>query len=163
MSNDDFLFRELFNEAFNIESVWRHVVEWLMNWKGFVRKHSWHNRGRVCPQSPFGVLKNCGAQTNWARARISSGRSPCYQGSPYRGLLRSVKNFQSFPMICRKPHMASSIYLRATIFQNPEGTLGTHCIIKAFAWRDWGNPWNPQWDSRSPTWDLKKNTSHIKV
>jgi hypothetical protein len=20
----------------------------------------------VCPQSPFGVLKNCGAQTNWA-------------------------------------------------------------------------------------------------
>jgi hypothetical protein len=25
------------------------------------------NRGyTVCPQSPFGVLKNCGAQTNWA-------------------------------------------------------------------------------------------------
>jgi hypothetical protein len=37
------------------------------------------------------------------------------------------KNFQSFTVICRKPHMASSICLRATIFQNPEGTLWTHC------------------------------------
>jgi hypothetical protein len=37
------------------------------------------------------------------------------------------KNFQSFTVICRKPHVASSIYLRATIFQNPEGTLWTHC------------------------------------
>jgi hypothetical protein len=31
-------------------------------------------------------------------------------------------------MICRKPHVASSICLRATIFQNPEGTLWTQCI-----------------------------------
>jgi hypothetical protein len=29
----------------------------------------------------------------------------------------------------RKPHVASSICLRATIFQNPEWTLWTHCII----------------------------------
>jgi hypothetical protein len=35
------------------------------------------------------------------------------------------KNFQSFTVICRKPHMASSISLRVTIFQNPEGTLWT--------------------------------------
>jgi hypothetical protein len=33
------------------------------------------------------------------------------------------KNFQTFTVICRKPHVASSICLRATIFQNPEGTL----------------------------------------
>jgi hypothetical protein len=68
------------------------------------------------------------APQNMARARISSGRSPCYQGSPHRGLLRSVKNFQSFTVICRKPYMSSSICLRATIFQNPEGTLWTHCM-----------------------------------
>jgi hypothetical protein len=37
------------------------------------------------------------------------------------------KNFQSFTVICRKPHVASSICLRATFFQNPEGTLWTHC------------------------------------
>jgi hypothetical protein len=59
-----------------------------------------------------------------------SGRSPCYQGSPHRCLLRSVKNFQSFTVICRKPHVASSICLRATIFQNPDGTLWTHCILR---------------------------------
>jgi hypothetical protein len=39
-----------------------------------------------------------------------------------------IKYFQNFTMICRKPHMASSNYLRATIFQNPGGTLWTHCI-----------------------------------
>jgi hypothetical protein len=43
------------------------------------------------------------APQNMARFRISSGRSPCYKGSPHRGLLRSAKNFQSFTMICRKP------------------------------------------------------------
>jgi hypothetical protein len=32
-------------------------------------------------------------------------------------------------MIYRKPHMASSICLRATIFQNPEGTLWSHGTI----------------------------------
>jgi hypothetical protein len=31
------------------------------------------------------------------------------------------KNFQSFTMICRKRHVASSI------FQNPKGTMWTHC------------------------------------
>jgi hypothetical protein len=35
------------------------------------------------------------------------------------------KNFQSFTVICRKPNVASSICLRDTIFQNPEGTLWT--------------------------------------
>jgi hypothetical protein len=69
------------------------------------------------------------APQNMARALISSGRPPCYQGSPNRGLLRSVKNFQSFTVICRKPHVAGSICLRAKIFQNPEGTLWTHCIF----------------------------------
>jgi hypothetical protein len=33
--------------------------------------------------------------------------------------------FQSFTVICHKPHVASSICLCATIFQNPEGTLWT--------------------------------------
>jgi hypothetical protein len=41
------------------------------------------------------------------------------------------KNFQSFTVVCRKPHVASSICLRATVFQNPEGILWTHCIFEA--------------------------------
>ncbi|PNF14255.1 hypothetical protein B7P43_G12204, partial [Cryptotermes secundus] len=32
-----------------------------------------------------------------------------------------------FTMICCKPHVASSICLCATIFQNPNRTLWTHC------------------------------------
>jgi hypothetical protein len=40
------------------------------------------------------------------------------------------KNFQSFAVICRKPHVASSICLRATSFQNPEWILLAHCIIR---------------------------------
>jgi hypothetical protein len=44
---------------------------------------------------------------------------------------RSVKNFRTFTMICRKPHVASSICLRATIFQNPEGTLWTDCVYSS--------------------------------
>jgi hypothetical protein len=32
-------------------------------------------------------------------------------------------------MICRKPHVAGSICLRANIFQNPEGILWTHCTL----------------------------------
>jgi hypothetical protein len=111
--------------------------------KGTVPLECFFRRYTVCPQSPFGVLKNCGAQTNWAshmrfaagyseilevflcrqqmtwwpedsyqecdlgyssghapqnmaRARISSGRSPYYQGSSYRGLLRSVKKLPEF-------------------------------------------------------------------
>jgi hypothetical protein len=43
-------------------------------------------------------------------------------------LLHKKENFQSFAVICRKPHVASSICLRARIFQNPEWTLWTHCI-----------------------------------
>jgi hypothetical protein len=39
------------------------------------------------------------------------------------------KNFQSFAVMCRKPHVASSICLRTTIFQNPEWTLWTHYIL----------------------------------
>jgi hypothetical protein len=39
----------------------------------------------------------------------------------------SRKNFQSFTIICRKPHIAISICLRATTFQNSEGTLWTYC------------------------------------
>jgi hypothetical protein len=33
------------------------------------------------------------------------------------------KKVLSFIMILHKPHVASSIFLRATIFQNPEGTF----------------------------------------
>jgi hypothetical protein len=40
-------------------------------------------------------------------------------------MLAAMKNSQSFSMICRKPHMASSICLRAIIFQNSAGTLWT--------------------------------------
>jgi hypothetical protein len=36
------------------------------------------------------------------------------------------KEFRSFFMIRRKPHVACSICLRAKIFQNPEETLWTH-------------------------------------
>jgi hypothetical protein len=43
-------------------------------------------------------------------------------------LLVAEKNFQSFTVICRKPHVASSICLRATIVQNPEGTCG-HTVL----------------------------------
>jgi hypothetical protein len=32
-------------------------------------------------------------------------------------------------MSCRKPHVSSSICLRATIFQNSKGTLWTHCVL----------------------------------
>jgi hypothetical protein len=34
------------------------------------------------------------------------------------------KNFQSFTVICRKPHVASSICLRPTIFRNPDWPCG---------------------------------------
>jgi hypothetical protein len=74
------------------------------------------------------------APQNMARARIWSGCYPCYQRSPHRGLLRSVKNFHSFAVICHKPHVATSICLRATIFQNPEWTLWTHCILLISSW-----------------------------
>jgi hypothetical protein len=38
-------------------------------------------------------------------------------------LLAGKQNFQSVTMICRKPHVTSSICLLATVFQIPEGTL----------------------------------------
>jgi hypothetical protein len=41
-------------------------------------------------------------------------------------LSASKENFQRFTIICRKPHVASSICLRATIFQNSKLTLCTH-------------------------------------
>jgi hypothetical protein len=63
-----------------------------------------------------------------ARARISSGRSPYYQGSPHRGLLRSVKNFQSFTMICCKPHVASSFVCAPQFFNTPKRLCG-HTVL----------------------------------
>jgi hypothetical protein len=63
-----------------------------------------------------------------ARARISSGRSPCYQGGPQRGLLRSVKKLPEFHRNLQQS--AYSICLRATVFQIPEGTLWTYCICR---------------------------------
>ncbi|PNF35847.1 hypothetical protein B7P43_G09402, partial [Cryptotermes secundus] len=38
-------------------------------------------------------------------------------------------HIKSFTMICHEPHVDSSICLHATIFQNPKGTLWTHCIM----------------------------------
>jgi hypothetical protein len=46
------------------------------------------------------------------------------------------KNFQSFTVICSKPHVASSICLRATIFQKPEGALWTHCMFETYIRKD---------------------------
>jgi hypothetical protein len=42
--------------------------------------------------------------------------------------LLAPRNFRSFTMICRKLHLVCSNFLRSTIFQNPEGTLWSHCI-----------------------------------
>jgi hypothetical protein len=39
-------------------------------------------------------------------------------------------------MICQKPHVDSSICLRATIFQKPEGTLWTHYTHKGGEYLD---------------------------
>jgi hypothetical protein len=77
------------------------------------------------------------APQNMTTARISSGRYPCYQGSPHRGLLRSIKDFQSFPVICCKLLVASSIFLRAKIFKNPEQTFWhtVHSYVIARCWR----------------------------
>jgi hypothetical protein len=56
-------------------------------------------------------------------------------------LLAAKKNFLSFTVIYRKPHVASSICLRATIFKKPEGTLWTHCMLCA-----WSIPLSFQWE-----------------
>jgi hypothetical protein len=107
----------------------------------------------VCPQSPLGVLKNyyvalCVSLnvgvTIHAKLRTNDARIVSTHSSLTPGLtllLRhkrltekrkdgrlfhlsaSKRNFQCFAVICRKPHVASSICLRATIFQNPEWTL----------------------------------------
>jgi hypothetical protein len=48
-----------------------------------------------------------------------------------------IKNFQSFAVICRKPNAASSIRVRAKIFQNPEWILWTLyvcLVIMEFEW-----------------------------
>jgi hypothetical protein len=60
---------------------------------------------------------------NWLRNVKMTAYAICW---------RPKKTFQRFTVICRKPHVASSICLRATIFQNPEGTLWTHCIKKMY-------------------------------
>jgi hypothetical protein len=69
------------------------------------------NKARVPAQSPF-------------HKQLTEKR----KDSRLFHLLASRKNFQSFAVICRKPHVASSICLRATIFQNSEWTLWTQCI-----------------------------------
>jgi hypothetical protein len=56
---------------------------------------------------------------NWLRNVKMAAYSTC----------RRKKNFQSFAVIYRKSHVASSICLRATIFQSPEWTLWTHCTF----------------------------------
>jgi hypothetical protein len=164
----------------------------------------------VCPQSPLGVLKNCGAQTNWASTcglrqitaklwkffltptdgisrhlylslsvvcemaagmralcgmafwdKISHPDSTQFNKQPpsdyairdwqrrflETGSVHDCKrsgrpgvsdecvetiraSFVRSPIksTCHKPHVASSICLCATNFQNPECTLWTHCI-----------------------------------
>jgi hypothetical protein len=56
---------------------------------------------------------------NWLRNVKMAAYSIC----PHK------KKFHSFTIICRKPHVASAINLRVSIFQNPQWTLWTHCII----------------------------------
>jgi hypothetical protein len=104
----------------------RQIIEKL--WKIFAA-NIWHKR----PSLRFSVSCLWNGECAGRRAlcgmalwdKISHPDST--KGSPQRGLLRSVKNFQSFTVICRKPHVASSICLSATIFQNPKETLWTHC------------------------------------
>jgi hypothetical protein len=44
--------------------------------------------------------------------------------------LFAAKKLPDFHYNLPQTHVASSICLRATIFQNPEGTLWTHCMYK---------------------------------
>jgi hypothetical protein len=81
----------------------------------------------MCPQSLFGVSKNFIAQTNWASHKPLTKK--CKDDHLCHLLAAERKHFQSLAIICRKPHVASSICLRAKIFQNPEGTLWTHGIM----------------------------------
>jgi hypothetical protein len=73
----------------------------------------------MCPQKSLLGYSSGHAPKNMARARILSERSPSYQGSQHRGLLKSVKYFQGFTIIYSKPHMARSICLRGHNFSKP--------------------------------------------
>jgi hypothetical protein len=68
------------------------------------------------------------APQNMARARILSGRSPCYQGSPQWGVLKSVKNFQRFTMICHKPQWIAQFVCAPQFFKAPKG-LCRHTVF----------------------------------
>jgi hypothetical protein len=51
---------------------------------------------------------------------------PGFGGEPEGKYSVSTKSLRGFEKdVARKPHVASSICLRAIIFQNPEGTLWT--------------------------------------
>jgi hypothetical protein len=79
----------------------------------------------VCPQSPFGVLKIYGvpSQSSFYKQlteKRNDGRL-CH--------LLVAKILLEFHYDLPQTHMASSICLRATIFQNREGTLWTHSTL----------------------------------
>jgi hypothetical protein len=59
------------------------------------------------------------------RPGVSDERVETIRASFVRSPTKSTRQ-----VACRKPHVASSICLRATIFQNPEWTLWTRCIMK---------------------------------
>jgi hypothetical protein len=65
---------------------------------------------------------------------LGLGKCPSYPAIEKLDLkkvgIRKLVQWIVTPTFCRKPHMASSICLRATIFHNPEWTLCTHCISK---------------------------------
>ncbi|PNF42443.1 hypothetical protein B7P43_G09591, partial [Cryptotermes secundus] len=62
----------------------------------------------------------------WGYVKSSVFRTPV---NGLHDLKTRIRSAISFTMICSKPRVASSICLRATIFQNADGTLWTHCII----------------------------------
>jgi hypothetical protein len=76
-------------------------------------------------QTIFELLPRSVEHVRWnSRDRIPDTRLQVIKSSVGR-----KKHFQIFTVICVKPHVASSICLRATIFQIPEGTLWTHCML----------------------------------
>jgi hypothetical protein len=92
---------------------------------------------RTRPPSTAGIRLLNKKSEKYYKARVPA-QSPfhkqltekCKDGRLFH-LSESKRNFKSFAVICRKPHVASSICLRATIFQNPEWTLWTHCTCSA--------------------------------
>jgi hypothetical protein len=99
----------------------------------------------VCTPQFFKTPKGLGGHRWNSRDRIPDTGFPEF----HCNLMQTAcgkKNFQSFTVICRKPHVANSICLRATIFQNPEGTLWTHSIyeilIVTVTVRNAMIPWN---------------------